>query len=51
MAHLHSPMARQVMALSILYLNDTQNRLNERREWELHQDVHFTFAGAEFAEI
>lgn len=28
-----------------------QSRLNSRREWELHEDVRFTFSRAEFVEL
>lgn len=28
-----------------------QSRLNSRREWELHEDVRFTFSRAEFEEL
>jgi hypothetical protein len=34
-----------------LGLNLGQPRLNARREWELHQDVRFTFSRAEFEEL
>ena len=28
-----------------------QSRLNSRREWELHEDVRFTFSRVEFEEL
>jgi hypothetical protein len=28
-----------------------QSRLNSRREWELHEDIRFTFSRAEFEEL
>lgn len=31
--------------------NLVQSRLNSRREWELHEDVRFTFSRAEFEEL
>ena len=36
---------------SCLGANLVQSRLNSQREWELHEDVHFTFSRAEFAEL
>ncbi|MEW5958122.1 MAG: hypothetical protein AB1801_10385 [Chloroflexota bacterium] len=34
-----------------LGLSLVQSRLNSRREWELHEDVRFTFSRAEFEEL
>ena len=34
-----------------LGLSLVQSRLNSRREWELHEDIRFTFSRAEFEEL
>lgn len=36
---------------SCLGANLVQSRLNSQREWELHEDIRFTFSQAEFEEL
>ena len=36
---------------SCLGSNLVQSRLNSQREWELHEDIRFTFSRAEFEEL